>query len=157
MFFQAISLISIINALIIGGFIVYAFYRTLDWLAGVPEPYLVIFAFLLPLFIGGILYPHYQYMIIPGILLGSGVGTVLEALKIRINPVRLTFFQRSCAIIIGSTGILILLYGIDLFANVTIIHTFILGSLIGGWITFFMPMLLVVLNIYPTETRTKMY
>lgn len=152
---QDISLISLLNALLIGAFIVYAYYRSLDWLSGVPESYLISLAVLLPVFLGGILYPNFSFMFLPGLMLGIGVGIMMELLKIQVDISKLTFYQRIATIFIGSTGILLLIFFNDLIGNITVFDNLIFGCLLGIWMTLIVPMLLVAINIYPKKTEMK--
>ncbi|WP_078597087.1 hypothetical protein [Evansella clarkii] len=146
---------SIAGGVLIGGFIVYTFYRSLDWIGGMPELYLIIFSILLPLFLAAILYPVNELLIYPGILLGTGIGVTLESIKIKMDISRNSPRKRFIAFFIGSAGIL-LFYGTDLLFNAWVpLPEMTLGIALGLWITILVPVLLILLKVYKPQTEAR--
>ncbi|MDG5788708.1 hypothetical protein QA612_14605 [Evansella sp. AB-P1] len=148
---------SIIGGILIGGFIIYTFYRTLDWIGAMPEPYLFVSAILFPLFLAAIIFPSELYLIYPGILLGSGIGVALEVFKVRMKISKTSILKRTGAFLIGALGI-ILFFGTDRFIQSWIPFTELTtGIVIGLWITFFVPILLILFKIYERKTKSRVF
>ncbi len=136
---------SIVSAIVIGGFIVYGFYRSFDWIESMPDRYLMLFSIVLPIFLAAIIYPNTSYLLHAGYLLGAGTGVSCEFIKVRMN-IPSSLSRRLIAALIGLSGIALLkvFAPLPLFGN---------GIAIGLWITLIVPLLLVMFNIYSQEGK----
>ncbi|MFA9559418.1 hypothetical protein ACERII_19090 [Evansella sp. AB-rgal1] len=153
--YSSTHILSIVGGILIGGFIIYTFYRTLDWIGGMPEPYLIISAILLPIFLAAIIFPNEQLLLYPGILLGTGLGAILEVIKVRMDE-RNTTFNKMVSYTIAAGGV-VLFYGTEYFIGAWIPFTKIsIGIILGLWITFVVPFLLVSFRIFRKQERSKL-
>ena len=151
----ATPIFSIVGGLLIGGFIVFTFYRTLEWVGGMPEFYLLVSSMLLPLFLAAILYPVELYLLYPGVLLGTGIGVTLETLKTKFNIQRNPPQKRFLAFFIGSAGLFIF-YGTDQLIKTWIpLPDMTLGLVLGLWITFILPVLLQLFKVYDSQMNSR--
>ncbi|UCZ54591.1 hypothetical protein LGQ02_07515 [Bacillus shivajii] len=152
-----IAVFTIVGGLLIGGFIIYSFYRTLDWIGGMPEPYLFIFSMVLPLFLAGIIFPNNEYMFYPGILLGSGIGVSLEIFKVRLQTENTTIPKRAIGLIIGFAGLAIF-YGVDRILQPWLpLPELTKGIIIGLWITLFVPVVLIFFKLYERQGKSRVF
>lgn len=151
-----LHILTVINSILVGGFIIFTFRRSQDWLGGLPEPLLFSFTILLPIFFAILFYPTNEGILYSGILLGSGLGFLLELLKIRFTYVSLTFLKRILVFLIGALG-LILIFLVESLINIHPLSTFLFGFLIGAWICFFVPALFVSLKIYSVQKRQNVF
>ncbi|MBU9724180.1 MULTISPECIES: hypothetical protein [Bacillaceae] len=155
--FGAVPLFSIVGAILIGGFIIYTFYRTLDWIGSMPEPYIIIFAIILPVFLAAIIHPTEKLLIYPGILLGAGIGYTLESFKVRMKIPKPPHIRGLLASIIGISGIIVL-YGIDRLVYQWVPTTEItIGLVLGLWITLIVPILITAVKLYKTEGHSRIF
>ncbi|WP_416149541.1 hypothetical protein ACM26V_00645 [Salipaludibacillus sp. HK11] len=155
LFLQGISVFSIVGGILIGGFISYMFYRSLDWMGAMPEPYLFTFAIIFPVFIGGLIYPYTTYFFLPGILLGAGIGVSSEQFKIRINLESSNNISKLLSLLLGIFG-LIMGYLLFILSPISFPFLFLFtGIFVGLWITFFVPFILVVTKIYDRQGKSR--
>ncbi|SDY55837.1 hypothetical protein SAMN05421736_102264 [Evansella caseinilytica] len=156
LFFET-PVFSVVGGIVIGGFIIYAFYHTLDWIGGMPEPYILTFSIILPLFIAAIIYPAEELLLYPGILLGVGVGSTLESFKVRFDVQRQSFLRKLIGFIIGAAGLAVI-YGIDRFVEPIFPFPEITTGVIAGlWMTFISPVVFIFLKIYYKHSRRMTY
>ncbi|WP_096188455.1 hypothetical protein [Evansella halocellulosilytica] len=152
-----VAVFSIIGGIFIGGFIIYTFYRTLDWIGSMPEPYLFAFSMILPLFLAAIIYPRMDYLLYPGILLGSGIGVTLEIFKVRLNNENNHVAKRLVGLLIGIGG-LVIFYGIDqLVFPLLPFPELTKGIVVGLWITLLVPGLLIMLKLYGRKGKSRVF
>ncbi|GEL06916.1 hypothetical protein [Salisediminibacterium halotolerans] len=146
-----IPALSIVGGILIGGFISYSYYRSQDWMGAMPEPFLFLFAAVLPMFIAVLVYPQTPFLYLAGVLFGTGVGAAYEQLKVRMIYEGTLLRNRVQAMVIGSFGIIsgYLLYTLGLFNSPFLNFSF--GLLTGLWITFIVPLLLVSLGFFSKE------
>ncbi|ADH99783.1 hypothetical protein [Salisediminibacterium selenitireducens] len=151
LFIYQIPLFSIIGGLFIGGFISYAFFKSQDWMGAMPDPYLLAFAIVIPIAALFFIYPEMPLVYLPGVMLGAGVGTGLETLKIRMSISSSNLRNKIVASGLGLFGIILgyLLYSLHLFDGP--FPSILLGIVTGLWITFFVPYLSVLLGFYGRE------
>ncbi|MDE5412264.1 phosphatase PAP2 family protein [Alkalihalobacterium chitinilyticum] len=133
----------VLGAIIIGAFLVYASYRSLDWTGGMPERIKLSLWVIIPVALF-VLSP--DQALFSGVLLGAGIGYHLEQTKNRMD-IKVTFIRRVIAIIIGLMGI-ISLQTIGLYLPDQVVIEFIYAIGIGLWITYIAPILFVSLKIY---------
>jgi len=154
LFFQGTPVFSVIGGILIGGFISYMFYRSLDWMGAMPEPYLFTFAIILPVFISGLIYPLTTFLLLPGILLGAGIGVTMEQFKIRMSLSTNTT-AKLLSILLGAFG-MIIGYLIFIVSGISFPFLFlIVGTITGLWVTFFVPALLVLAKIYNKQGKNR--
>ncbi|QKS70946.1 hypothetical protein FLK61_29940 [Paenalkalicoccus suaedae] len=143
--FQA-SVFSIAFGILIGGFISFVFYRNLDWLGSMPEPLVLVFAIILPVFLMLLLAGMPYLILLPGILLGAGIGYTIERYKLRLE---LTFDAKSA--VIGFSLIAVLVVPLLYFLRPAIAHIpfmeLSIGIVIGFWMMFIVPFVLLLLNL----------
>ncbi|PYZ98594.1 hypothetical protein CR205_08430 [Alteribacter lacisalsi] len=153
--FTGVPVFSLVGAIIIGGFIVYGFYRSFDWIGAMPDRYVMAFAIVLPAFLAGIIYPHTAYLLHAGYLLGAGIGVSLEFVKVRMNVSAAGFSKRLPAAAAGLAGIAALnIFAPFLFSPLPL-PLLAQGIATGLWITIVLPILLVSLKIYEQEGKGK--
>jgi hypothetical protein len=154
LFFQGTPIFSVIGGILIGGFISYTFYRSLDWMGAMPEPYLFTFAIILPVFIGGLIYPYTSFFLLPGILLGSGIGVTMEQFKIRMS-LSSQHMSKLLSMLLGVFGI-IMGYLIFIISPISFPFLFlVVGTIAGLWVTFFVPALLVLTKINKQQGKSR--
>ncbi|MCE7794311.1 hypothetical protein K8O68_18180 [Salipaludibacillus sp. CUR1] len=155
LFIQNTPVFSIVGGILIGGFISYMYYRSLDWMGAMPEPYLFAFSIILPLFLGGLIYPETGFLLLPGILLGAGTGVTLEQFKVRakIKPGNMT--AKLLSLLLGGFGLVMgyLIYSFGPF-NFPFM-TLVAGIFAGLWLTFFVPLLLLVTKVYEQQGKSR--
>ncbi|RKL68757.1 hypothetical protein CR203_01540 [Salipaludibacillus neizhouensis] len=150
---QGTPVFSIVGGILIGGFISYMYYRSFDWIEAMPERYVFGFAIIVPIFIGILIYPQNDFLILPGLLLGSGIGIALEQYKLRISITTSSGMSKLIALMIGSSG-LILSHLFFLFNPVIFtLYYSLLGFLAGLWITFLIPLLLFSTKLYGQQSK----
>ncbi|RSL30961.1 hypothetical protein D7Z54_23655 [Salibacterium salarium] len=143
------SLHDVIMAVMIGGFIVYAVYRSMDWIGSVPEPYIFSFSLVLPSSLL-LLFPEgAQYA---GFLLGGGIGYSFEKIKTRVS-LSSHMQNKIITAVIGLAGLLIIAYAQTWLPSTTLFH-FIHASLLGVWITFIHPLLSIRLGLNQQEEHS---
>ncbi|MBM7097302.1 hypothetical protein JSY36_16335 [Bacillus sp. H-16] len=155
LFFTNASVFSIVGAIIIGGFIVYAFYRSFDWIGSMPDRYVMVFSIILPVFLAAVIYPNTQALLHTGYLLGAGVGISLEFIKVRMSIPSATLRKRLTASAFGLFGIALFKIFAPFFFSWLPLPLFTMGVIIGLWITFIVPLLLVVTKFYKQEGVTQ--
>ncbi|WP_280768405.1 hypothetical protein [Salipaludibacillus daqingensis] len=154
LFLQESSVFSVVGGILIGGFISYMFYRSLDWMGSMPEPYLFAFAIILPVFIGGLIYPNTSFLLLPGLLLGAGIGVTFEQYKIRMS-VSHSNISKLLSLILGTSG-MIMGYLIFIVSPISFPFLFLIVGILGGiWITFFVPTLLILTKIYEQQGKSR--
>ncbi|MBU9712220.1 hypothetical protein [Evansella tamaricis] len=155
--FWGTPVFSIVGSIFLGGFIIYTFYRTLDWIGSMPEPYLITFSIIIPVFLAALIYPSETYLIYPGILLGTGIGAAWEAFKVRMSVPEEHSYKKVIALLVGGTG-LMLFYGLDqlIYPWIPIPHM-ASGLFLGLWISFIVPLLLTGLKLYQKEGRSRVF
>ncbi|WP_018923809.1 hypothetical protein [Salsuginibacillus kocurii] len=143
-----VEFFSIVSAWALGGFIVYATYRSMDWTGGMPDVYKLAFSFVFPsslllLFPNGAIYA--------GLLLGISTGYVFEQIKTRMlissHPGR-----RLLAGVVGLVGMFIFYYAGTWLVD-SVITQFLHSAFTGLWITFFAPFLFMQLGVFEQEGR----
>ncbi|MFD2704298.1 hypothetical protein [Salibacterium lacus] len=127
---------------LIGAFIVYVVYRSMDWIGSMPEPFLFSFSLVFPsslllLFPDGALYA--------GLLLGSGAGYSVERLKCRMT-VTTAAYKKMITAVIGGAGLLLIIAAGRLLPSVSVLF-FLHAAAVGLWITLFLPFLSVRLGL----------
>ncbi|WP_147802877.1 hypothetical protein [Alkalicoccus halolimnae] len=147
------SVYSITGGILIGGFISYTYYRSLDWLGSMPDAYLFSFAIILPVFISVLIYPEEFFLLLPGLLLGIGVGASLEQYKIRLELARTQRGAKVFAFITGSLGIVFCFAAIRPTFQIFVLGELITGVFTGLWITLFLPFILIVADVYERHGR----
>ncbi|TVP82737.1 MAG: hypothetical protein EA344_10735 [Alkalicoccus sp.] len=145
---EGVSVFSITGGIIIGGFISYTLYRSHEWLGSMPDAYLFTFSIIMPIFISALIYPEAYFLLLPGILLGIGVGASMEQYKIRLHVEATPRKSKVIAFIIGSAGIVFLLSAVRPVFSVFMTGELVTGVFIGLWITLILPFLLLVANLY---------
>ncbi|WP_026689300.1 hypothetical protein [Alteribacter aurantiacus] len=151
LFFTQSSVFSIVGAILIGGFIVYGFYRSFDWIGAMPDRYIMAFAIILPVFLVALIYPNTQALLHTGYLLGAGVGISLEFIKVRMSIPSASFRSRITGCGIGLVGIaLVKIFSPILFSWMPL-PLFTMGLIIGLWITLIVPTLLVLTKLYQQD------
>ncbi|WP_090925809.1 phosphatase PAP2 family protein [Salibacterium qingdaonense] len=126
----------------IGAFIVYVVYRSMDWIGSMPEPFLFSFSLVFPsslllLFPDGALYA--------GLLLGSGAGYSVERLKCRMTVTK-EVYKKVITAVIGGVGLLLIIAVGSLLPAVSVLF-FLHAALVGLWITLFLPFVSVRLGL----------
>lgn len=153
-FFQGSPVFSIVGGILIGGFISYMFYRSLDWMGAMPEPYLFTFAIILPVFIGGLIYPYTSFLLLPGILLGAGIGVTMEQFKVQMSLPTQTM-SKLLSMLLGSFG-MIMGYLIFIVSPISFPFLFLVaGTVAGLWVTFLVPALLISTKIYTQQGKSR--
>ncbi|ADU29957.1 hypothetical protein [Evansella cellulosilytica] len=138
--------ISVVSGIIIGGFLVYTFYRTLDWIEGMPERLLLLFSIIFPLFLAIIIFPNIEHLFYPGILLGSAIGITVETLKVKVNNIPRSTTRMLFSVSLGTIG-LIILYLMYMYTSSFIpMQEWISGLVIGIWVTLIVPYILSFLK-----------
>ncbi|SFP22915.1 hypothetical protein [Salibacterium halotolerans] len=127
---------------LIGAFIVYVVYRSMDWIAAMPEPFLFSFSLVFPsslllLFPDGALYA--------GLLLGSGAGYSVERLKCRTELTN-ELYKKAITAVIGGAGLLLIIAAGTLLPPVSVL-VFLHAAAAGIWITLFLPFLSLRLGL----------
>ncbi|MGY4690255.1 hypothetical protein [Salibacterium sp. K-3] len=127
---------------LLGMFIVYAVYRSMDWINSMPEPYLFSFSLVLPssfllLFPDGAPYA--------GLLLGSGAGYSVERLKCRM-VVTSVMYKKIAVIVIGSAGLFLIASAQVLLPSASVL-LFLHAAGAGLWITLILPAISVRLGL----------
>ncbi|WP_216831732.1 phosphatase PAP2 family protein [Alkalihalobacterium elongatum] len=135
--------IDVIGAIIIGAFMVYASYRSLDWTGGMPERIKISLWTIIPITLF-VLSPDQAFY--SGVLLGAGIGYHLEQTKNRMD-VKAPILKKVIAIVIGLMGI-IALQTIGMYLSGHVIIEFIYAIGIGLWITYIAPIIFVSLQLY---------
>ncbi|OLO42858.1 hypothetical protein BTR23_02335 [Alkalihalophilus pseudofirmus] len=136
----------ILGAIVIGSFLIYASYRSLDWAGGMPERIKISLWLIVP-FALFILSPEQAFF--SGLLLGSGLGYHLEQTKNRMD-IKVSLLKKAIAILIGIMGI-VAIQTIDMFLPNQVFIEFIHAIGLGLWITYIAPMLFVSLRIYQQQ------
>lgn len=155
LFIQGSPVFSIVGGILIGGFISYMFYRSLDWMGAMPEPYLFTFAIILPLFIAGLIFPDTAFLVLPGILLGVGIGVTSEQFKVRLSIKGSSVTTKLLSLMVGAFG-LIMGYLIFIMLSISFPFMFlIIGTLAGLWISFIVPALLVFMKIADQQGKSR--
>ncbi|MFC5713332.1 phosphatase PAP2 family protein [Thalassorhabdus alkalitolerans] len=144
-------LFDVLGAVLIGSFIVYAAYRSLDWVGGMPDPFRFSFSLVLPCALL-LLFPesaHYA-----GLLLGTGIGFSFEQVKVRmlISP---HWSRKFLAAIVGLTGLFLIVY-IGTFLSPTVLIHFLHFTFLGLWITLIAPYLFVRLRLFEQDGKIYM-
>lgn len=155
LFFQQTPVFSIVGGILIGGFISYMYYRSLDWMGAMPEPYLFAFAIIIPLFIAGLIYPASDFLVLPGILLGAGTGVTLEQFKVRAWVGSSNVTAKLLSLSLGIFG---LVMGYMLFSYISLelpLSYMGAGLAAGLWITFFVPLLLLSTKLYEQQGKRR--
>lgn len=148
--FQYIHILTMMNSIIIGGFVVFTFRRSEEWLGGMPEPLLLTIAFAIPFFFAIMLYPHETGLFYSGMILGTSVGTIYELSKLRFTYRSIRLREKMIALLLGNFGLL-LIASLQKLINFLPLGTIIHGALIGIWIYYIVPYILISFNIYRTE------
>ena len=143
--------IDIFGALLIGSFLVYLANRTQDWIGSMPDLTKLILAIALPM---ALMFLSPISDLYSGLLLGLGLGYLLEQIKIRMvianQPTK-----KLLACVIGLMGV-VGIYYIGLLLPDLFLVQFLHATLLGVWITLIAPMLFVSLSIYrQTGTRIE--
>lgn len=135
--------IDIIGAIIISLFLIFMTVRTLDWFGAMPDLIKLLVAIFLPL---ALLAFSIESTWTCGLLLGAGVGYLLEQIKNRME-ISSSFSKKAFAFIVGMLGVFAITSMEDLLPQSSIVE-FILAIGLGLWITFIAPLLFVSLSIY---------
>ncbi|TMW73766.1 hypothetical protein [Alteribacter natronophilus] len=153
--FTDVPVFSLIGAIGIGGFIVYGFYRSFEWIGGMPDRYVMAFAIVFPAFLTAVIYPYTSYLLHTGYLLGAGIGVSLEFVKVRTSIKKAGFLQRLAAAAAGLAGI----SAAHIFSPVLFspfpLPALAQGIALGLWITLIFPLLLVLTGIYDQDGRAE--
>lgn len=152
---QGTPVFSIVGGILIGGFISYMYYRSLDWLGAMPERYIFGFAIIVPLFMAILIYPENDFLFLPGILLGSGIGVTLEQYKTRMSIQTSTGIGKLLALVIGSSGLIISQLFFMFNPVIFTLNYLTLGILAGLWVTFLMPLLLTLTKLYDQQGKSR--
>lgn len=127
----------ILYAGVIGFFLIFILYRSLDWIGGAPDFLLLGVAVLLGLCLF-ILEPQAAWF--AGLLLGLSAGFDIETIKNRMRyPPSFLSKLKACAAGLSGAVILLLLFG---FATLPAV-VFLSGIILGFWITLFAPVLFI--------------
>ncbi|MDQ0299594.1 hypothetical protein J2S78_002014 [Salibacterium salarium] len=140
------SLQDVIMGILIGIFIVYAVYRSMEWMGSVPEPIILSISLVLP---SSLLLLFPEGAPYAGFLLGSGIGFSFEKMKGRIVPPHHTQNKIIMAIL-GLFGLVIIAYARTWMPSTTLIE-FLHAALIGCWITYINPLLSIKLRLTHRE------
>lgn len=136
----------IIVGMILGIFIIYAVYRTRDWMNTAPEPLIFSFSLVLPsaLFL---LFP--EGAVACGLLLGGGVGYSVETIKNRMTyPDYLK--KRVAAGIIGLVGLLFLIY-LQQWLLHSVLTVYLHAAFVGLWVTLIYPLFMIYIGWYKQD------
>lgn len=152
---EGVPAFSVAGGIIIGGFISYTLYRSHEWLGSMPDAYLFTFSIILPVFISALIYPEAYFLLLPGILLGIGVGASLEQYKIRLHLDATPRRGKVIAFFLGSAGIVFVLAAVRPVFSGFITGELVTGIFLGLWITLIMPFLLLTANLYVRHGNTE--
>ncbi|MCR6096685.1 hypothetical protein HXA31_05225 [Salipaludibacillus agaradhaerens] len=155
LFLQNTPVFSIVGGIMIGGFISYMYYRSLDWMGAMPEPYLFSFAIILPLFIAALIFSVSSFLILPGILLGLGTGATIEQFKVRVLIRKANMTAKLLSLLLGSTG-LIIGYLLFTFSGFDSAFSYALVGIVTGlWISLLVPGLMRVTKLYDNQGKHR--
>ena len=127
----------------IGIFIVFTFYRSLDWLGAIPEQLKLMLIFIIPFCLFLLSFEN-GYLV--GLLFALMLGIHVEKLKLS-SQILQGFYKKLFAFFIGLSG----MYIIDfIFHSIpqTTLTQIAQGVASGIWLTYFAPLLLVKLHVY---------
>lgn len=148
LFVLGLPAFTISGGILIGGFISYTFYRSLEWLGSMPDSYLFTFALILPFFLSLLMYPEAYFLLFPGLLLGIGIGVSLEQYKVRIHIEATVRRAKIAAFVIGSIGVIFNEAALRPVLSVFTIGDLITGIFTGVWITLIVPFIMLTANLY---------
>ncbi|NJP37644.1 hypothetical protein [Alkalicoccus luteus] len=143
-----VPVFTVTGGILIGGFISYTFYRSLEWIGSMPDAYLFSFAIILPFFLALLLAPDELFLVLPGLLLGTGIGAVLEQYKVRMFVEQTGVSAKWLASVIGAAGILFVHFGVRPAFDGFLIGDVAAGLFLGLWITIILPFIMVVSGLY---------
>ncbi|MBB5173090.1 hypothetical protein [Texcoconibacillus texcoconensis] len=142
---------TIAGSVVIGGFIIYMFYRSFDWIEGMPEKTFIFLTLLIPSALISLIYPLTSAMIYPGILFGASIGYSLERLKVRSIINGASLINRCIAFFIGSAGVIAIYFVFRLPFVQLPFFSFTFGTIVTLWITFIAPYMFYALHLYSRE------
>lgn len=93
---------------------------------------------------------------ISGILLGAGIGYLLEQDFLRMN-LHAQVWRKAIAYIIGITGLLLIQRGLKLVFPETLLWDFIRYSCIGIWATLIAPYIFVISRLYSRDDHKSIF
>ncbi|PRO66700.1 hypothetical protein [Alkalicoccus urumqiensis] len=134
-----VPVFTIVGAVLIGGFLSYIYYHSLEWLGAMPDTYILAFAVILPIFTAVLIYPENYFLFLPGLLLGTGVGAAMEQYKVRMRLDAEGRRVRLWTGILGVSGIILLFMGVRPVIEQLPGGEGFSGFLTGLWITFLVP------------------
>lgn len=155
LFIHDMSAFTISGGILIGGFITYTFYRSLEWLGSMPDSYLFTFAIALPFFLSLLMYPEGYFLLLPGLLFGIGIGASLEQYKVRIDIEATARTPKIIAFIIGSIGIIFNEAALRPVFSTIPAGDLITGIFTGLWITLIIPFLMITANLYEQQGKEE--
>lgn len=136
----------VIIAMLLGVFIIYAVYRTRDWMNSAPESLVFSCSLVLP---SALLLLFPEGAVACGLLLGGGVGYSVETIKNRmVYPHQL--MKRVIAGVIGFIGLFLLIY-LHTWLFHSVLTTFLHSALVGLWITLIYPLLMIYFGWYKQD------
>ncbi|SDN40913.1 hypothetical protein [Alkalicoccus daliensis] len=152
---QGIPAFTVSGGILIGGFVSYSFYRSLEWLGAMPDFYLFTFAIILPFFISALIYPEAYFLLFPGLLLGIGIGASLEQYKIRMNIEATARKAKIIAFLVGSGGIVFSHAAVRPVFSIFPAGELISGVFTGLWITLMLPFIMLAANLYEKHGKSE--
>lgn len=155
LFLQSVPVFSIVGGIMVGGFISYMYYRSLDWMGAMPEPYLFSFAIILPLFIAALIFPVNSFLTLPGILLGLGTGATVEQFKVRVLIRKATMTAKLLSLLLGSTGLIVGYLTFTFSGLDSAFYFSLVGICAGLWISLLVPGLLRVTKLYDNHGKRR--
>ncbi|MFZ4452125.1 hypothetical protein [Salibacterium aidingense] len=142
----------IIMAVLVGAFVVFAVYRSMDWIGSVPEPFLFSFSLVLP---SSLLLLFPEGGPYAGLLLGAGAGYSLEKLKCRM-VVSTKIKNKVITAAVGLIGLVLIALSQNLLPS-TILLYFLHAALLGFWITLVTPFLSVKLKLNDQKGQLRTF
>ncbi|MFB4164585.1 hypothetical protein ACE1TI_12305 [Alteribacillus sp. JSM 102045] len=133
-------------AILLGVFVVYIVYRSMDWIGSVPDPIIFSFSLVLPSSLL-LLFPEGAHN--AGLLLGGGTGYSFELIKSRMSFSK-QLWKKAAAGSIGIGGLILIVYTESFLPQLTLLQ-FLHAAFIGLWITLLLPMLSIKLGLYQQE------
>ncbi|CAM3800761.1 hypothetical protein [Alkalicoccus chagannorensis] len=145
---QGVPAFTIAGGILIGGFISYTYYHSLEWIGAMPDLYLFLLAIILPFFLSLLIYPQEYFLLLPGLLLGIGVGATLEQYKIRMNLEQTRRRSKFICFAVGAAGIIFVMAGVRPAFEGFMTGELITGVFTGLWITLIVPFMMIVSQLY---------
>lgn len=133
----------IVLTVVLALFIVFTFYRSLDWVGAIPEQLKLMLIFLIPLCLF-LLSIENAYVV--GLMFSIMFGMHLEQLKLG-SMISNSLSKKAIAFLIGIIGYS-LIQLIFFYINHVPSTLLIKGIIVGFWLAFFAPIILIKLHVY---------